>query len=445
VRDRALHETLEAFTTEAAGLLAAETASGAEIPFDIVEAERRRGGVPLYCYRPLTDEFINERVGLLTALPSYAAAARALAVLERAAAYLIRRGREPIPDDARELADAVLQSFLRAVFADRSQFGFDAGRFEVAYAELEETLYEGRTVAAVITPLLGIALDDGRDEVLLGEGLSLIRGDALEGAPPEATWRESGEPHVVAMLTLTQDPMEPPPLSLARARFRGLLTALRLFERGGYTLGPMTWTRTGSGPWRAVPFGVSGRPRLPVLIAADQEDELRAFCNLVERRRPSEGDVVWALARFEMGSERLVGFEALTDYLLALRALLEPEGPASGRLAERLAAICATPEQRPAVIQRVRRAILLERAVMTCAEVADPDGNELVDEIGEHLSALLCDVMCGHLDSDLVGVADRVLARPVAEAAAAADATAPVTASAEQPVAFPVAAPYSVP
>jgi hypothetical protein len=82
---------------------------------------------------------------------------------------------------------------------------------------------------------------------------------------------------------------------------------------------------------------------------------------------------------------------------------------------------------------------------MTCAEVADPDGNELVDEIGEHLSALLCDVMCGHLDSDLVGVADRVLARPVAEPAAAADPTGPVAASAEQPVALPVAAPYSVP
>ena len=47
-----------------------------------------------------------------------------------------------------------------------------------------------------------------------------------------------------------------------------------------------------------------------------------------------------------MGCERLSPFEALTDYLLALRALLEPEGPASGRLAQRLAAICARPEDR---------------------------------------------------------------------------------------------------
>ena len=45
-----------------------------------------------------------------------------------------------------------------------------------------------------------------------------------------------------------------------------------------------------------------------------------------------------------MGCERLAPFEALTDYLLALRALLEPEGPASGRLAQRLAVICGRPE-----------------------------------------------------------------------------------------------------
>jgi hypothetical protein len=436
VRDRALHEILEAFTVEAAGLLAAETAGGAEIPFEVVEAERRRGRVPLYCYRPLTEEFIDERLGRLTALPSYAPAARALAGVERAGAYLVRRG-EPLSDDPRARADAVLRTLLRVVFAERSQFEFDAGRFEVAYAELEETLYEGLSVATVITPLLGVALDDESREVALGDGLSLIRGNLLEGAPPEATWREGGEPHVLAMVSATQDPMEPPPLSLARARFRRLITALRLFERGGYTLGPMAWTRIGSGPWRAVAFGVSGRPRLPVLITAEQEDELRAFCNLVDSQRPSEGEVAWALGRFEMGCERLVAFEALTDYLLALRILLEPEGRETGRLASRLASICASPQQRPSVAARVRRAILLEQAVISGAELAEPDAPELVDEIGEHLSALLCDVLSGHLEPDLAAVADALLADGGDDAVPAA--------TRDEPLAFPMAAPYSVP
>jgi hypothetical protein len=226
--------------------------------------------------------------------------------------------------------------------------------------------------------------------------------------------------------------MQPPPISLARTRFRRLLTALRLFERGGYALGPLAWIRIDTGPWRLVPFGVSGRPRLPVPITSEQEDELRAFANLVEQRRPFEGPVAWALARFEMGCERLVPFEAVTDYLLALRVLLEPEGEASGLLAERLAAICAPEDQREAIAQRVTRAIGLERNVIAGAAASEPGADELVDEICEHLSALLCDVLCGHLEPDLVRVADDLLA-----------GRETVASPEEQALAFPVAAPYS--
>ena len=39
--------------------LTAETAAGAEIPFELVDtAGGPRGRVPLYCYRPLTGTFI---------------------------------------------------------------------------------------------------------------------------------------------------------------------------------------------------------------------------------------------------------------------------------------------------------------------------------------------------------------------------------------------------
>jgi hypothetical protein len=200
-------------------------------------------------------------------------------------------------------------------------------------------------------------------------------------------------------------------VSVARARFRRTLTALRLFERGGYALGPVAWTRIDAGAWRSVSLGGSGRPRLLRRIAAEQEDELRAFCNLVARRAPRSGEIAWALARFEMGCERLAPFEALTDYLLALRALLEPEGPSSGRLSGRLAAICARPEDRAAVAERVAHAISLERAVIGGLAPAQPGVDALVDELAEHLRALLRDVLCGHLDSDLCAVADDLLAQ----------------------------------
>ena len=128
---------------------------------------------------------------------------------------------------------------------------------------------------------------------------------------------------------------------------------------------------------------------------------------------PRSGEVAWALTRFEMGCERLAPFEALTDYLLALRALLEPEGPASGRLSGRLAAICAPPEDRAAVAERTAHAISLERAVIGGLAPAHPGVDTLVDELAEHLRALLRDVLCGHLDSDLCSVADDLLAQTV--------------------------------
>jgi hypothetical protein len=411
VRDRALHSTLEAFTADAAGQLAAETAGGAEIPFEIVGTERRPGRVPLYCYRSLTEQFIDERLGLLSALPTYAPAARALAGFDRVAAYLLKRGEPRLPGEPRERADAALRSFVRAVFADRSQFGFDPMRFELAYGELERALYDGQAVTVVIAPLLGIALDHATRELVLGEGLSLVRGDALDDAPAEAVWGDTGEPHVLAMLTISLEPSRQPPVSLARARFRRLLTALRLFERGGYALGPLAWTRADTGPWRPVPFGGSGRPRLLTMIGSGQEDELRAFCNLIARRTPSSGELAWALARFEMGCERLAPFEALTDYLLALRALLEPEGPASGRLAGRLSALCARPEDRAGLAARTARAISFERAVISGLAPPEP-GAGLVDELCEHLRALLRDTLCGHLQPNLAELADELLAEP---------------------------------
>lgn len=399
---------LEAFTAEVAGRLAAETAQGAELPFELVEAERRASRVPLYCYRPLTEEFIDERFGVLSALPTYAAAARALSVIERLGAYLIKRGERRVPPEPRDRADLALRAFLRVVFAERSGFEFEPARFELAYTELEETLYQGQSLTAVVTPLLGVELDESTDELPLGDGLSLIRGDALDDAPAEAAWGERGEPRVLVMLAVTHDPARQPPLSLARMRFRRLLSALRLFERGGYALGPLAWSRTGSGPWRPLPLAAGGRPGVPVLIGADHEDELRAFSNLLARRTPTSGEVGWALSRFEMGAERLAPFEALTDYLLALRALLEPEG-APGSLPERVAAICVPPEQRALVADRIARAIALEREAITGGPACEPAADQLVDELCEYLRAMLRDIVCGHLEPDLAGLADELL------------------------------------
>jgi hypothetical protein len=409
VRNATLHRLLETFTVDASGRLGGEAAGGAEMPFEVV-AERAGGRASLYCYRPLTGEFIGSRLPMLSTLPSHEAATGALIGCEALDVYLKEHGEARVPPDPRGRSAAVLGVFLECVFSERSEFGFEPAHFEAAYAELERALYEGHCTATVIAPLLGVALDPDTIELDLGDGLSLIRGDALADAPADAVWGDGEEPNVLAMLAIDQEQSDRPPVSIARTRFRRVLSALRLFERGGYSLGPVAWARTEAGSWRAVPIGVSGRPRLLTLVPASQEEELRAFCRLVERRAPGGGELSWALARFEMGCERLAPFEALTDYLLALRALLEPEGPASGRLAQRLAVICAKPEDRAALAERTAHAISLERAVITGLAAAGTGVDALVGELAEHLRAILRDALCGHLDPDLRAVADELLA-----------------------------------
>ena len=420
MRNAALHHWMESYAVDASGCLSALLAGGQEIPFELAE-QTGTAGAPLYCYRPLVGRFISAHREALAVLPGRDDALGALSECDALDAYLTANGELRIPGDRYGCAELALEAFLRAMFAERTEFGFEPAHFEASYAELERTVYADYRRATMIAPVLGIALDRGTTELTLGDGLSLIRGEALAGAPREAVWGSGAEPSVLAVLSLDAEGQRRGAVPLARTRFRRLLSALRLFERGTYAMGPLAWSTTEAGGWRMVPIGVSGRSggaRVLTIVRRDQEEELRAFCRLVSRRGAAagSGELAWALARFEMGCERPAALEALTDHLLALRALLEPEGPASGRLAQRLAVICAQPQARGALARRTARAIELERAVITgMGDVPDRRGSieALVDELSGHLRAILRDALCGHLEADLCTVADDLLAEAV--------------------------------
>jgi hypothetical protein len=397
VRNARLHDALHAFAEEASSRLASDAAEGAEVPFEVVE-QRQARRTSLYCYRPLTGAFIDERLSILGGLPTYVPAVHALGATTGVAAYLESRS-ELVPRDARERAEDALRLFLARVFEDSSDFVLTTERFERAYGELESVVCEGRTESVVVTPLLGIEL--GSDELDMGEGLVLVRGEALPDAPVDAD--------VFAVLSWEAAPGDAAPVDNARVRLRRLLTALRLYDSGVPALGAAAWGRTAGGPWQMFVLGSSGIPHGVVAIAAEQEDELRAFCSLIARRTPRSGELAWALRRFELGLERPSAREALTDHLLALRALLEPEGPSSGRLPGRLAALCAMPDERHALAERAAHAVSLERAVVAGLAPDGDDVDALCGELGGHLRALLRDVLCGHLDSDLREVSDHLL------------------------------------
>jgi hypothetical protein len=410
MRHRPLHSALRAFADDAAFALAKDVADGAEVPFELA-AEGRPRRTQLYCYRPLTGAFIRERLGALVRLETYAPAARALESLDGLDVYLRARGEQRVPRDARDRADATLRVFLDRLFEDSTTFELVPERFDRAYAELEAVLSaKADPVATLVVGLPGLRLASA--EVALSEGLLLCEAEAMPGAPEDAAWlgAVADEPNVLAVMTLADRAQA----DAAPDRLRRLVRALRLYDAGAVALAPVGWARLADGPWQLVDLhgGSPARASDPLTIAPEQEDELRAFVSLVDRRMPRGGELAWALRRFDLACEREDPAEALTDLLLALRALLEPEGVDSGLLARRLAALCAAPEERDALADRIGDVVSLERAIV--AGLAPPAAGveEVVDELTEHLRAILGDALCGHLDRDLRAAADQALTIP---------------------------------
>jgi hypothetical protein len=407
MRNRVLHDALRDFALEAAALLTDDLRDGAEVEFDVTTEAGGRGPA-LYRYKPRIEAFIAERWPRLRELPACARAAGELGV--GATMWLRVNGLRG------EQAEPALRAMLERLYEDATSFGFPEERFERVYREVEMTLYHDAVRARVVAPLRGAAIDAERIE--LGDGLSLVRGE-LADAPPEAVWpdplEEGGEAAVLCVLERDAPADEGIPAAEAARRFARVVTALRLWAPGAVALGAPGWRRTDEGRWQPLPLGVGGEPgsgEPAWFLPAEEESGLREFFTAVDEADPPQ-TVAWALARFEMGSARGHDAEALSDYLLALRALLDATSDAGeASLALRVAALCAEEGRRKAVQRRMEAAVALERFVMgggpRIRDEADSP-RELVAEVEGHVRALLRDVLCGYLDADLKGVADDIL------------------------------------
>lgn len=410
VHSRQLHAVLTQLAEEAAIRLQAHVASGEEVPFELDSRSARRGSSPLYCYRPLTSAYIAERLPLLRALPMHKLAVAQLDSFEGLDRYLLARGGDPRRRGVYGRADMAVLAFLQDVFEEQTEFQVRDERLARSLARLDGSTLAKPSDVTIVATLHGLAISS--EELALTRGLLIAQPGALEGAPEQTLGLS--ENHLLVAYTAEEHESHAG-MDTGTAVIADLLRALRLYGDGRISLGSLAWWRVADGPWSALPLGGQGHPHGMLLVAADQEDELRAFCNLVSRRAPQEGPLAWALHRFELGCERSSEYEALSDHLLALRALLgsprdtEPEGSSSNLLAVRLAALCATPDQRATLTERTLAAIALERAVVAGAAVEHAGGLELVRSLSNNLRALLRDVICGHLPDNLVGLADEVL------------------------------------
>ncbi len=412
-------------------MLHADVAAGSEVPFEVETTGSRAGGgrPALYCYRPLTADYIAERQPALQRLESHDRAIEQLLGFDGLDRYLLAAGVDTGRASRPARARMALRALLAEACADQSDFELRPERVRAAVARLEASADADAGGVTLIATLHGLTISS--EQIQLTGGLSIAHPSAFAGLPETARAASDGAAeHLLAVLG-SQDVEPAHAIAQGCAVMRDLVRALRLFGDGRVAIGALAWVRVGTGSWTPIPLGANGRPHGVLLVMPEQEDELRAFCNLVSRRAPIDNEIAWALRRYELGCDRSDPLEALTDHLVALRVLLEPEGPHSAMLPGRLAALCATPEDCVALTERALAAIALERAAIAGRAASGPGNIALAGEIADHLRALLRDVICGHLEPDLVTLADEILlerVEPAPEAEPAQSAPAPTRA-----------------
>jgi hypothetical protein len=397
---RALHAALREFCLDTAAILTQCVRSGDELGFDLIE---ERGRASLYHYRPRTAEYVGAHWVKLRSLSSFDAAVRAVA--PAAPAYAQIRG------IAAKGGEPVLRDVVERLYKDATDFGFPEQRFELIAAELGQNVGQSAVRAVVIGRVHGVHL--ASPAIGLDDQLALAGGHAVQELPPALMDGDDclRPPEVVCVFAVEQDGGTELPLDEARARFRRLLTGLRLMGAAGARIDSLGWARAGEGSWRpaALDVGASAR-REEWRLSADDEGDLCDLLDVLGRSRRF-GRLNWALARFEMGCSRPLATEALSDHLLAIRALLGGMRRDESRLGMRLAALCAEPAGRPEVRHLVEQALAIEPRVIDGYTGID-NGNssiELVCDLEHHLRALLRDLLCGYLDEDLVATADELL------------------------------------
>jgi hypothetical protein len=424
MRDLVVREALETMAADAAERLRELVAAGAEIPYEVLEPGV---GSALCEYRPRTARFIRDNAGALRELDSFGSACAALEAAGLAAPYLEALGAD-VPVEPRARAELAALTFLTRLWEGSSDFSLEAQRLGAATCEMEAGGEPDDDEIEVVVPVRGLQLPVERLELATA---TLVRADVVD-VPPEARASEGAgaagwQPTFLAAARVgasSGDDGAPDAGARAVESFRQLITTLRLFKPGGVGLGPYAWARSAGDRWRRIATG-EGRPRSGGYVLASEElGDLVALSRALSERANSFGPPIAgrsglaralsrAISRFEAGLERPAVLEALNDYLLALRFMLDGAGPADLGLPVRVAALCSEPAERAETKAVVDRALALERELWV-GEPA-PRGNEdlgpveTAARVEELCRAILTDAACGHLGTDLRATADEIL------------------------------------
>lgn len=404
VRDPLLNEAVRRLAAEASTRFATLVASGEEIPFDV--DEQAGAGALFHSYVPLTGRFVREREDDVRALPGFEAARDAVDAAGVAAVYLERQG-EPVPADPARRATQLLTVFLASLWEGCASFSIERERLDAALAALDAEVGDVDEADVLVVPVVGLRMAVPRLE--LPHGMRIARADTfdapLEAKRSEGMGRAAWEPQYMAIAELGEGSDA---ASAALRQLRELISVMRLFKPGGVGLGPYAFAQTGAGSWRRVATGAPAPRAGGYRLGEEEVGELTELAGALEARPDPSGALSWAVRRFELGCERPTALEGLSDHLLALRSVLDGQGPVGASLPMRAAALVAEgTEDRLALRERIEAALELERALMTGAPASGT--SELAGWLEEGVRRILRDAALGELGGDLNEVADETL------------------------------------
>jgi hypothetical protein len=382
-----LEEALRRLAVEAADLLEELLATGAEMPFDLEPSDD--GPLPMFSYAPLTGQFIENH----------------LAELRRLEAFI----------EVREIAgEEAAIGFLIGLWDGKTEFDVAGdrlrGAIDAVLSMIASDSDEATPAGEVIVPLVGFHMPV--DEIEL-DGVRIVRADQVDDAPVDAIDATrsggKGKPGFLAQLTCGLATVAP--AAAVADDLRRAMRTLRLFRPGAVGLHAHGWAKR-SGGWERFGTGV-GRPRQGgYRLTGNEVAELEGFSRMLAERTTRVPSLDWAASRFELGAERSSLIEALSDYLLALRGLLEGGGPARTSLSARVAALACEPYEREQGRVTVERALAIERKLMSGGRykpVAGASPLDVIAEVEELLRRLLKGLATGELGGDLRVAADEIL------------------------------------
>ncbi len=405
MRDFLLNEALKRLATEAATRFSALVAGGDQIPFDVAESAGPDDAF-FHSYVPLTGRYVREREAELRSLPAFEPAREAVSLSGVAAPYLEQRG-ERVPSEPGERASRFLALFIASLWDGCTEFSLDRERLESALAVLDAETGDVDEADIVVVPIVGLQMSQAR--LQLPHGMQLVRADSfdapIEAMRSEGMGRAAWEPQFLAIAEQGEGTDS---AADALHQLGELISVMRLFKAGGVSLGPHAFAPTGEGRWRRIATGAPAPRDGGYRLDEEETAELVDLAEALEARPDPAGPLAWAVRRFELGCERPSALEGLSDHLLALRAVLDGQGPVGASLPMRAAALIADGStDRLAAREQVEAAMELESAQMSGAHIED--AAELANWVEGCVRRILREAALGELGADLNEAADETL------------------------------------